>query len=123
MITVAREALDKLFDVIGESPDSLAELIESFLEEAPVLLDQMQRAADSGDRVVLCRAAHTLKSSARDFGAEHLSDLCEALERSCQEGLPDQAAAHVDVIAAAYAPARHELGGYLAELKRGEWAR
>ena len=120
---IAREALDKLFDVIGESPDSLAELIESFLEEAPVLLDQMQRAADSSDRVVLGRAAHTLKSSARDFGAEQLSALCEALEKSCREGLPDQAGADVDVIAAAYMSARHELGGYLAELKRGEWAR
>ena len=122
-MTIAREALHKLFDVIGESPDSLAELIESFLEEAPVLLDQMQRAADSSDRVVLGRAAHTLKSSARDFGAEQLSALCETLEKSCREGLPDQAAAHVDVITAAYGPARHELSGYLAELKRGEWAR
>ena len=122
-MTIAREALHRLFDVIGESPDSLAELIESFLEEAPVLLDQMQRAADSSDRVVLGRAAHTLKSSARDFGAEQLSALCELLEKSCREGLPDQAAADVAVIVAAYAPVRHELGGYLAELKRGEWAR
>ena len=117
-MTIAREALHKLFDVIGESPDSLAELIESFLEEAPVLLDQMQRAADSSDRIVLGRAAHTLKSSARDFGAEQLSTLCEALEKSCRERLPDDAAAHVDVITAAYEPARHELNGYLAELKR-----
>ena len=70
LMTIAREALHKLFDVIGENPDLLAELIESFLEEAPLLLDQMQRAADSSDRVVLGRAAHTLKSSARDFGAD-----------------------------------------------------
>ena len=35
---IAREALHKLFDVIGESPDSLAELIESFLEKLPCFL-------------------------------------------------------------------------------------
>ena len=79
-MTIAREALHRLFDVIGENPDSLAELIESFLEEAPLLLVQMQGAADSRDRVVLGRAAHTLKSSARDFGADQLSSLCETLE-------------------------------------------
>ncbi len=122
-MTIAREALHRLFDVIGENPDSLAELIESFLEEAPLLLVQMQGAADSRDRVVLGRAAHTLKSSARDFGADQLSSLCETLEKACREKLPDKAAAHVDGIAAAYAPARHELDGYLATLKRGEWAR
>lgn len=122
-MAIAREALHKLFDVIGSSSDSSAELIESFLDEAPLLLDQMQRAADANDSVVLGRAAHTLKSSARDFGANELSALCETLERTCRESLPYTAAGHVDLIAAAYAPARSELDEYLAELKRGKWAR
>ena len=121
-MSIECEALHKLFDVIGENPESLTELIESFLEEAPLLLDQMQQAADSNDPAVLGRAAHTLKSSARDFGAYELSALCETLEKACRESLPHAPAAHVDVIAAAYAPARNELDGYLARLKRGEWA-
>ena len=32
MIVIEREALIKLFEMIGESSDSLAELIESFLD-------------------------------------------------------------------------------------------
>lgn len=54
---VAQDALDKLLDLIGGDQDSLAELIESFLEESPLLVEQMRRAAESGDRSGLGRAA------------------------------------------------------------------
>ena len=120
-MSIDREALLDLFNLIGEDPQGLAELIESFLEQAPLLLDEMQRAAESGDNAVLCRAAHTLKSTARDFGAKQLSVLCEMLEKSSRQGLPDHTAAQVDVISATYILTERELGGCLADLKRGEW--
>ena len=115
---IEREALNKLFEVIGESSESLAELIESFLEESPVLLDQLRQAADKGDRISLGRAAHTLKSSARDFGANQLSVSCEALEKKCRDGLPEQAAVQIDAIVAECTVAQSELNLHLIELRR-----
>lgn len=122
-MAVVREALDKLFELIGGDPGSLAELIESFLDESPMLVAEMQRAADAGDQTSLGRAAHTLKSSARDFGASQLSVLCEALEKSCREGLPQQAAVHVDAIAVECTLAQQDLAIHLTELKRGDWSK
>ncbi|MER9259445.1 Hpt domain-containing protein [Mesorhizobium sp. M0619] len=116
---VAQDALDKLLDLIGGDQDSLAELIESFLEESPLLVEQMRRAAESGDRSGLGRAAHTLKSSARDFGANQLAALCAAMEQSCRDSMPGGAATEVELIAGACDRASRDLSSRLADLKRG----
>jgi HPt (histidine-containing phosphotransfer) domain-containing protein len=94
--------------VIGDDPDDLRELIESFLEEAPALVLDLEAAAASMDKEKLRRAAHTLKASARDFGAPRLAELCEALEHSARDG-PSEPAALVRSIAAEYAMAGREL--------------
>ncbi|ESY51407.1 MULTISPECIES: Hpt domain-containing protein [unclassified Mesorhizobium] len=116
---VAQDALDKLLDLIGGDQDSLAELIESFLEESTLLVEQMRRAAESGDRSGLGRAAHTLKSSARDFGANQLSALCAAMEQSCRASMPGGAATEVELIADACDRVSGDLSSRLADLKRG----
>jgi HPt (histidine-containing phosphotransfer) domain-containing protein len=123
LIVIEREALIKLFEMIGESSDSLAELIESFLDESPTLLDQLRQASDQGDRISLGRAAHTLKSSARDFGAGQLSIYCEDLEKKCRDGMPEQAAMQVDAIVAECTAAESELNLHLVELRRGTWSK
>ena len=56
----------------------------------------------------LCRASHTLKASARDFGAPRLAEVCEALEHSARDGHSEPAAL-VRSIAAEYAMAGREL--------------
>lgn len=114
-----QDALDKLLELIGGDPDSLAELIESFLDESPLLVEQMRRAAASGDRAALGRAAHTLKSSARDFGAMELATLCEGMEKSCRVGLPEGASSEVEAIASLSARAEKDLSGKLASLRGG----
>ena len=119
-MTIVRAALDKLLELIGGDPNSLAELIESFLDESPMLVEQMQRAANVGDQKSLGRAAHTLKSSARDFGADQLSVLCQALEKSCKGGMPEDAATPVNAIAAECVLAQQDLTIHLTGLKRGD---
>lgn len=101
-------ALRRLMRVIGDDPDDLRELIESFLEEAPVLVLDIEAAAASMDMENLCRASHTLKASARDFGAPRLAEVCEALEYSARDGHSEPAAL-VRSIAAEYAMAGREL--------------
>jgi PAS domain S-box-containing protein len=72
-----RAVLDpKALERLGSTPSDrefTAELVDAFLREAPALLHSL-RGADVG------RAAHTLKSNARTFGATKLAQLCAELE-------------------------------------------
>ena len=83
---IDRAALQRLMRVIGDDPAELRDLIECFLEEGPILVADLCAAAALSDLDALRRAAHTLKSSARDFGAQRLETLCERLERDSRAG-------------------------------------
>jgi HPt (histidine-containing phosphotransfer) domain-containing protein len=91
-------ALYALLDVIGGDEGSLVELIESFEVEGPKLLQQMNDAGAKSNLEDLKRAAHTMKSSARDFGTMELSRLCETLEHRCRAGDLPSVPALVDAI-------------------------
>jgi histidine phosphotransfer protein HptB len=75
-----RDAIRSLLDIVGGDHADLVDLIASFLEEAPQIFDSMVAAGNAGDVVTVRRAAHTLKSNARDFGAAELSLRCASLE-------------------------------------------
>ncbi len=97
-------ALEKLRSIIGDSDDNLFELVDSFLEEAPVLLQNLMAGMQSHDLTAIKRAAHSLKSSARDFGATELAAVCARIESTAQGALPetfdiDGARAAWDVVA------------------------
>lgn len=65
--------------------DFMVELIDAFLEDAPQLVNQMKGALAAQDSESFRRAAHTLKSNARTFGAEHLAALAHELETMGRE--------------------------------------
>jgi histidine phosphotransfer protein HptB len=46
-----------------------AELVDTFLEEAPTILEDLRSAFAAGDAERFKRAAHSLKSNANTFGA------------------------------------------------------
>ncbi len=79
-------AIANLRDMVGGEPEDLAELIDSFLEDAPVLLANIAKAVDTGDAVALRLHAHSLKSNAADFGAQELAELCKQLEMAGKNG-------------------------------------
>lgn len=58
----------------------MAEMIDTFLEDAPDLLEKMQHGVEYGDAAALRIAAHSLKSNSADFGAKTLRDLCKEAE-------------------------------------------
>jgi PAS domain S-box-containing protein len=75
-----QKALEQLFNLIGRETRYLVELIDSFIQDADLLLKGMHGSLQKADFEALRRAAHTLKSSSQDFGASHLSELCRSLE-------------------------------------------
>lgn len=71
-------------------PEFVAELVETFSEEAPCLLRELQDSLAAQDAERFRRAAHSLKSNGSTFGALRLA----ALARECELGGLAVAAAH-----------------------------
>lgn len=59
----------------------LREIVQAFLEEQAVRLEEIRRAIDSQDYELLSRAAHTIKGSMRYFAAERVFERAFALEQ------------------------------------------
>ncbi len=60
--------------------DFVRELVDTFLEEAPIMLAEMKSALAAGQAEAFRRAAHSLKSNAHTFGALALGASARALE-------------------------------------------
>ncbi len=60
--------------------DFVNELIDTFLEEAPLMLTELRSAHHAGQAEVFQRAAHSLKSNSLTFGALRLAELARELE-------------------------------------------
>jgi two-component system sensor histidine kinase/response regulator len=74
-------AIDGMREMVGGDDEFLADLIDTFLRDAPRMLSEMRQALEAGDAEVLRRVAHSLKSNSDSFGATALGDLCRELER------------------------------------------
>ena len=66
---VDNAVLGELRESVGDDPEFLAELVDDFLQDAPIQLESLREAATSGDAARAMRAAHTLKGNSRTFGA------------------------------------------------------
>lgn len=82
--------------------DFVIELVDTFGEEAPPLIAELRAAlADRGDAGAaerFRRAAHSLKSNSKTFGATALAEMARTLELG---GMPDSAAP-VEALAAEF---------------------
>jgi signal transduction histidine kinase/DNA-binding response OmpR family regulator/HPt (histidine-containing phosphotransfer) domain-containing protein len=85
-------ALENLLSVVGGEFSYLAELIDSFLEDAPQLLTELNQFIEDEDAAGVRRVAHSLKSNGADFGATNFSKLCKELEMMGKSGRLDGAA-------------------------------
>ncbi len=79
-------ALETLLEVIGGERELLVELIDSFLETGPPLVERLRQGLAQGNAAEVRAAAHTLKSSSKDFGATRLAELCQQLEEMGKAG-------------------------------------
>ena len=89
----------------------VAELVGTFLEEAPQMLAELRSAQISASAEAFRRAAHSLKSNSNTFGALRLGEMARQLELG---GLPADAAP-IDALQAEY----QRAAAALQELCRG----
>jgi PAS domain S-box-containing protein len=93
-----------------EDPAFVRELISTFLNDAPGLVGALRSSLEQHDLEKLRRAAHTLKSNGRTFGATALATLSEELELSVQQGTLTGAAELLTRIENEYARVEDTLG-------------
>jgi signal transduction histidine kinase/CheY-like chemotaxis protein/HPt (histidine-containing phosphotransfer) domain-containing protein len=107
------DVLPRMLAEFGGDTVFLNQLIEGFLTDAAQLLHDMRQGWQAGDVVRTRRAAHTLKSGAREFGAIHAAAPCQELEMLCRDGIPDDAEQRIAYIEQVYARLVAELRAIL----------
>lgn len=100
----ARQALDVLKSVGGD--DMVAMLMRTFVQFADERVAKLIDEADQSRWEEVASIAHTLKSSARQLGANALSDACGAAEEAGRRDDVAGTLAGVAAIQREYQPAR-----------------
>lgn len=113
MDLIDRAVFDDLRDTAGA--DFVAELVDTFAEEALQMLADLRAARAAGDADLFRRAAHSLKSNSATFGAVQLAALARTLELG---GLAADAAQDAAAIAAVEAALQQAVAA-LKERCRG----
>jgi CheY-like chemotaxis protein/HPt (histidine-containing phosphotransfer) domain-containing protein len=81
----------RALDIIRAMPGTdgaalVKKVIDAYLDDTPRRLAQMKVAVDAGDAEALRKAAHSMKSSSANVGAERLANLCKELETIGRSG-------------------------------------
>ena len=95
--------------------DFVRELVDTFLADAPGMLEGLRRAFEDGDAERFRRVAHTLKSNGNTFGATTLAALARNLELGGLEPVRKASGASLDTLDAECARVAQDL----AERARG----
>lgn len=106
---IDRKQLVELLESMGGDWSFMDELLETFFADGPAQLQSLEQGLAAGDAEVVRRAAHTLKSNARSFGATTLTELSKQLEDSSKDGDLGAAAEKIERIADEYQAVVEEL--------------
>jgi len=91
----------KRLDRIG-GPPFVRKMIDLFLEEAPERFTAARRGEQAGDLIAVAEAAHSLKSSAQNFGASRLSHIAENIELQARANTCENLPALLNELEGAY---------------------
>jgi len=94
--TIDLAVLDELKATAGS--DFVTELVQTFFEEAPLMIAELRAAHHAGSADRFRRAAHSLKTNANTFGAAALGASARELEHG---GVPTDASS-IDALQSQY---------------------
>ena len=108
---------EPLYDIASLVPEQgsliVKEAITIFFDHSPQLIETILKSLQNKDCKSLFMAAHTLKSSAANLGAESLSDLAKQLESYGREGFLDQAIELIPLLKPCYQETKTALNEFL----------
>jgi HPt (histidine-containing phosphotransfer) domain-containing protein len=117
-VKIDKAALETYKDVMGdEYEDFVIEIIDTFLESSPETIAELQSAFDQNDSATLRRAAHSLKSNGKTFGAAEFSKLAFELEEIGKSGDLARVSDELDILNCEYQQIISELEAYKTSLR------
>jgi HPt (histidine-containing phosphotransfer) domain-containing protein len=111
--TIDRATFDALQQTTGA--EFANELVDTFLEEAPSMLDDLRTSLAARDADKFRRAAHSLKSNSNTFGALTLGSMARELELGGLAVVIERGAQPLDALAQEYS----RVVAALTELRNG----
>jgi signal transduction histidine kinase/CheY-like chemotaxis protein/HPt (histidine-containing phosphotransfer) domain-containing protein len=112
---IARDVIDELYEIME---DDFTALLETFLENAPGLVDELEAAITQGDAGQAIIPSHSLKSSSANVGAMRLSKVARQIEMAARDG-------DIDLVRGSFEQLSEEFGRASRELsaicKRGSY--
>lgn len=90
-------------------PDILAEVLSLFLSEVPPRLERLRNAWADGNIEEVHRAAHSLKGSAGNIGANALFAVCKELDEKSRVGDVSAVGPLVDALGVEYGRVETEI--------------
>jgi CheY-like chemotaxis protein len=78
---LVKDIQDVFIALVGDDePEIIAELVQTYIEDAEPLMETIRQAVENQDVDSLCAAAHTLKSSSGNLGANAIAEISLQLE-------------------------------------------
>jgi CheY-like chemotaxis protein len=90
-------------------PDPFVEVMELFLKETPDRLADLRQAIQINEPAAIVRAAHSLKGSCANVGAERMRRLSNCLERDARHGALTAAGEYLTQLEREFQEVRHHL--------------
>ena len=107
----------RLEELTGDGSPEEVELVRriarSFLDRAPAMIEDLDRALAERDDDLGHRMAHSLKGAAAYLGAARVAEVCQLIEDLAEQGRHEQARVERDRLGPVLAGACAELAGYL----------
>ena len=102
---------EKTFDELKQmsGAEFINELIDTFLDDSPKLIQELEAALKVNNVDSFRRAAHSLKSNAATFGASELFSLAKELEILGKENKFNETGDRLRALEEAYESVRKEL--------------
>ncbi len=91
--------------------DFMQELVTAYLEDTPAQLELLAKALSGGDTEGFRRAAHTIKSTSLNFGAQGFAAQAKALEERGRLGELEGTQPQIDELNASFNRVRLALKG------------
>ncbi len=114
MSSLDPKAITALRELNPGDDSFLRDLIQIYVADSVQRIGEIEEALDSGDSRKLTIAAHSLKGSSANFGAQELRRLSESIEMIGRQGTVTGAAAQVPALSEEFARVKAELEGLLA---------
>lgn len=108
--TLNRDSLEALKSLQSEGDDGfLKEMVDLFLTDTPLRLNDMESALQDGQQQEFVRAVHSIKGASANFGADDLHALCADVEQMGRSGKMAEAGARIEAVQAEFERVRMAL--------------